>query len=256
MRMIWVVGLVLLATTIFLSVSCSNREPEGVAETSILDGHIEDASIAVDETESSNDSYYFIIINVPESSKSEEIPVYTPPSEPEVILKHAYEDKADSEEKGPSRFSFGASAGYGFMYVNADYVKNVPSDWGYNIGIKGLYKLNSYLSVGLGVNFGQYHYDSSGYPGAYTVIDPVLIAEAGFSLSEKLSLNIGLNAGVDIRMYEEQKGVYPTVMANLEVGYKVSNRITVGLGATGGMTFQNYELDSKITAGGVLRVSF
>lgn len=272
MRTIWVVGFILLATALSVPYSCTNRNHVGLVETGGINGCSHevlhgDNVLSVEKYAPADDVYQITIINAPKS-------VYYPPDEQKKgimdITNPVFTDvsespaggeedvtvKQDAKESLPGSFSFGVSGGYGFMYVNADDIRNVPSDSGFNIGIKGLYRVSSVFSVGFGVNFGQYHYDSSGYPEAYTVIDPVFIAEVTLSVSERIFFTIGLNAGADIRMYEDQKGVYPTVMANLEVGYRVSDSISVGIGATGGITIQNYELDSKITAGGVLRVSF
>lgn len=233
MRIIWVVGLVLLATALFLLLSCSNREPEKIAEISVSEGHNNAASIKVDENHASAQASNIVIISIPEISTTEDKIFYTPSAKQEQLTEQIKEYE---------RFSFCVSASYGFMYVTADGARNTPSDWGYNIGINGLYRVNSLFSVGIGVYFGQYFYDSSGYHGAYTVIDPVLIAEVGIPFSENTTLSIGLNAGYNIRLYKEQKGIYPTVMANMEVRHRLSDRLSVGIGATAGMAFQNCQL--------------
>lgn len=157
--------------------------------------------------------------------------------------------------RAESRFDLTVNGGYGSMYVTADGVTHVPSDNGFNFGVKGLYRINSIFAAGIGVNFGQYHYDSKGYPGPYTVIDPCLVGGARLTLGEKVRLAFCLNAGFDIRMYEQQKGAYPTVFLSAEVTYKINDYIELGLGGSGGFTFQNNEGDAKVTVGGVLRVN-
>lgn len=157
--------------------------------------------------------------------------------------------------KVESRFDLTINGGYGSMYVTADGVTRVPSDKGFNVGVKGLYRISNIFAAGIGVNFGQYHYDSKGYPGPYTVIDPCLVGEARLPLGDRFKLTLCLNAGYDIRMYEEQKGAYPTVFLSLEATYRLNEYLDIGIGGSGGFTFQNYEGDAKITAGAILRVN-
>ncbi len=153
------------------------------------------------------------------------------------------------------RISLGVSGGYGVMYVGIDGADNIPSDYGFNTEIRGMYRLNETFSVGFGLGFGQYHYDSREFPGAYTVVDPVITAEACFPAGESLSLTVGLSAGADVRMYGSQKGLFLTAAVSLEAGYRAGDSVTLGIRATGGMTFQKQETDPKITVGGLLKVN-
>ena len=119
------------------------------------------------------------------------------------------------------------------------------SDYGYGSGIFFNHTFNNNIVVGAETCFNFYSYKDYGFTtDKYFTFDVMLKGGYRFATGNFGYSILSVSAGLDYRHYDEMKGHFPVIGADLAIYFPRLDTISLGLGTQVQMVFQNVPNDS------------